>query len=279
MKKRLQTFAHYLIKNIEKPEMQILPGQLAFYFVLMLIPLLALLGSIINIIHIPRSIIDSSFSIHLPSAVNSLILQISTEDHVSIQVIIFLVSSLILSSNGTDSMIIASNHIYKIKPKSYIKRRIKALIMMLSLIITLIFMVIVLLFGDKIIHLISTFDNGQKIYDIIYIVYAFLKYPFSFILIYVSIKILYIMAPDKKIKSKHVTYGAMFTGITWIIATRIYSVYVEKFAHYDSFYGSLSNIIVLLLWIYILAYVFVLGMSLNVTRYNLDTNKEKSTNL
>ena len=276
MKKRFKTFIHCLIKNIKKPEMQILPGQLAFYFVLMLIPLVALLGSVINIIHIPRSIIEDSFSIHLPSAVSSIILQISTEDHVSISVIIFLISSLILSSNGTDSMIIASDQIYKIKPKSYIKRRIKAIIMLISLIITLIFMVVVLVFGDKIIHLISTFDHGQKIYDLIYLIYAFLRYPFSFILIYVSIKVLYIMAPDKKIKSNQVTYGTFFTSITWIIATRIYSIYVEKFAHYDTFYGSLSNIIVLLLWIYILAYVFVLGMTLNATGYDLDTKKENS---
>lgn len=278
MKKRFTTFIRHLIKNIQKPEMRILPGQLAFYFVLTLIPLAALLGSIISITNIPIGVLEAGFAKHLPAAVNSILLQISTENNVSINLIVFFVSSLILASNGTHSMIIASNHIYKIPDKSYLNRRIKSLFMMLNLIILLIFIVIFLVFGDKIVNLICSFDTGEKIYGIFNTIYQILKYPLSLLLIYISIKILYTMAPDTNIKSKQVTYGAAFTSVTWVIATRVYSIYIDKFSHYNSFYGSISNLIVLLLWIYILAYVFVLGMTLNATRYNLDTSKEKIPN-
>ena len=48
-----------------------------------------------------------------------------------------------------------------------------------------------------------------------------------------------------------------------MIATEIYSIYVDVFARYNIFYGSLSNILILLLWVYILAYIFMLGMALN----------------
>ena len=48
-----------------------------------------------------------------------------------------------------------------------------------------------------------------------------------------------------------------------MIATQIYSFWVANIANYDIFYGSISNIIILLIWVYILAYIFANGMMLN----------------
>ena len=94
-------------------------------------------------------------------------------------------------------------------------------------------------------------------------IYYLLKYPLSFILILVNIKIIYTMAPNKEIKSKSVTTGALFTTITWIIITQIYSFWINNVVHYDIFYGSISNIIILLMWMYFLAYAFVIGLVMN----------------
>ena len=71
------------------------------------------------------------------------------------------------------------------------------------------------------------------------------------------------LAPDKKIRSKSATKGAIFTTISWVVSTEIFTFYVGTFAKYDVFYGNISNIIILLLWIYLLSYIFVLGMAFN----------------
>ena len=55
------------------------------------------------------------------------------------------------------------------------------------------------------------------------------------------------MAPDKQIPSVHVNRGAGFTTICWTVVTLIYSFYINNFSHYDLFYGSLANIIILML--------------------------------
>ena len=57
--------------------------------------------------------------------------------------------------------------------------------------------------------------------------------------------------------------GALFTTVTWMLITQIYSFWVANIAHYDIFYGSISNIIILLTWMYILAYLFVIGLVMN----------------
>ena len=70
---------------------------------------------------------------------------------------------------------------------------------------------------------------------------------------------------DKKIDSKSVVPGAMFTTIMWLVSSRIYVFYVDYFANYSVFYGAMSNILVLLIWVYILAYIFTLGLCFNST--------------
>ena len=77
---------------------------------------------------------------------------------------------------------------------------------------------------------------------------------------------------NKEIPSNTTNKGALFTTICWILATEIFAFYVETFAKYDVFYGSISNILVLLLWIYLLSYIYVLGMVINASDYNGELN-------
>ena len=60
----------------------------------------------------------------------------------------------------------------------------------------------------------------------------------------------------------------MFTTISWTISTAIFSYYVSHFSHYDIFYGSLSSVVVLMIWIYFISYILVIGISINVKEYH-----------
>ena len=269
MKSRIRALYRRLLKNIKKPEMLILPGQLSFFFLLTLIPLAALFISILSSLNISSNFLEDL--VNVPIALEGVIDTLSNTSRANVNAIIFFVSALFLASNGTHSMIIASNKLYNIKDRDYIKRKIKSIIMLLVLIGLLLFIMIVPVFGDMIIKLIRDI-TGDTIGNFVRIAYNILKYPISLILVFYAIKLLYIMAPDVKIKPKEVTYGALFTSSSWIMVTQIYSLYVEHFSNYSNFYGSLSNLLVLMWWIYILSYIFVLGIGLNVTKYQL--NKE-----
>ena len=102
-----------------------------------------------------------------------------------------------------------------------------------------------------------------------------LKWPIAFILIFWLLKIIYTISPDKKISSKYMNNGALFTTIGWIITTAIYSYYVSNLANYTLFYGSISGIIAMMIWIYILSYIFVMGIAINTDDYNAYKNVHK----
>ena len=76
------------------------------------------------------------------------------------------------------------------------------------------------------------------------------------------------MAPDRRIASKYVNHGAAFTTIGWLLITAIYSYYANNVANYNLFYGGLSGIIILMMWVYMIAYIFVIGIAINTSTYH-----------
>ena len=146
---------------------------------------------------------------------------------------------------------LSSNEIYKIKQGSYLSRRIKAIFMIIILEIVIVFLILVPIYGDTIFTVLRTTDLNQDSVEFFYSLFNLIKYPLIILVLYINIKLIYIIAPDEKIPSKSTTKGAIFTTLGWILATEIYAFYVETFIRYDIFYGSVSNILILLLWFYI----------------------------
>lgn len=261
-----------LFKIIRRDEMRILPGQLAFFIVFSLIVIFTLIGLICSsyITNELVMLVEDS----LPSAVASIFKSAIETNNEEFNIIIFVICALYIASNGCSAMIITSNALYHIKNDNIVKQQIKAIIMTIILITLILFTVLIPAFGEFIINLIQEHYPGRVI-NTIEIIFSYLKIPLSFILIYFGIKVLYTIAPDKNIPSKYTTYGALFTTIGWIISTKVYSVYINNINTYNIYYGSLANIVIFLFWVYILAYIFTLGIALNNERY-LDSQEVSS---
>lgn len=262
-----KTFMKRVLEIIKKPEMRILPGQLAFFLLLSIIPLFAIIAVVAAKFSLSIESLIQVINQNLPKEVADFIIQIIGGKSISMNIVIFCVSGFILASNGPHSMIISSNILYKVKDKDFLTRRIKAILMTIILVILFLFVLAVPAFGDKIVNIIVSLIASDKIGKAISIGYNILKYPTSILIIFFFIKLLYTMAPDTTIKSKDTTTGAFVTTIGWIISTEVYSFYVSSFAKYNLLYGSVANLIILFLWIYLLSYIFVLGMALNASSH------------
>ena len=272
MKNKIKIFYKTLYEIVNRPEMEVLPGHLAFYFMMMLIPLLTLLGSILTNFELVSTSISQVIYGHLPSSISDIVISVSRQDVSNLSLWIILVPTLILASNGTYSMIITSNSVYKVRPKynvilAYIKDRTKAFIMLVVLIFIFLFLILVPTLGNVIFKIIGNIVTNENIVNnTYYIIFKILKYPVTFLFVFLSIKVLYVMAPDTKIKMKDTNIGAFFTSLTWIIVTLGYSYYIQYFSSYETFYGGLSSLLFLMLWIYLLSYMFVLGIALNASK-------------
>ena len=254
-----------IFKILMKPEMRILPGQLAFFLVLTIIPLVALIATFAAALSISTETIRLAISESVPKEVAGIINSIMAGNGINFNIIIFYISAFILASNGTYSMVNTSNEIYKVEPKNILFRRGKAILMTFILMGLFIFLLLVPVFGTNLFEIIKNATGNSTVVRVIQEMLKILKYPLILVILFINIKLMYIIAPDREIPSKSTNKGALFTTIGWVLATEIFAFYIDKFARYDIFYGSISNILVLLLWVYLLSYIFVLGMVINAS--------------
>ena len=88
---------------------------------------------------------------------------------------------------------------------------------------------------------------------------------------------LYRFAPSREnARWEWITPGSLFTAVTWLLLTLAFGFYVTSITDYDATYGSLGAIIALLTWMYLSAYVFVIGAELN-SEIEHQTAKDSTT--
>ena len=71
---------------------------------------------------------------------------------------------------------------------------------------------------------------------------------------------LYRFGPDRHPRQlRYVWPGAVLASLLWIVAGAVFSIYVQNWGNYSATFGSVSAAVVLLLWMYNSAQIFVLG--------------------
>lgn len=278
MFEKLKVFFKNLIDIMKRKEMLILPGHLAFYFVLSVVPIITIIFFVTTSFNLSLSVITNFIEVNFSKEVLNVIYPILDNTGFTIGNIVFLCIAFFLASNGFDSIIIASNAIFNLNNSRYIKRRIKAMIMTLLMVLLFTFILIVPLFGETILGILINFTKEDNLLiNAFNVLYPVLNIPLTFLVVFIFIKIVYTIAPDDVIPSKYVNKGTIFTTICWILITVIYSYYIRNFAHFNTYYGGLSSIVILMMWFYFMAYVFVVGLAFN--HINVEERIEKTNTM
>ncbi len=266
--KKIKEFIKTLVDIIMLPQMMHLPGSLAFFIILSIFPILMLIGIVASYFSVSIEGITSTMSAALPSGVEKLLLPYIQAGTFPRNILISTIFAFILASNGTHALILASNSLYDIKNSSYLRRRIKALFLILLLIVLFIFMISFLTYGNQLFTYILKAVSYGPVNEVLYYFFALIKWPIAMFVIYLAIKLIYVLSPDGKIYSSTTSTGALFSTIGFTVATAIFSFYVNNFSTYDIYYGSIATIVTLMIWIYILSFILVIGIAINVRNYN-----------
>lgn len=279
MKKRLKKFWKNLVNILSKKELSILPGQLAFFFVLSVIPILMLIFLTANWLNLSYDIITDfvreSFSRDIANVITPLI----TGRTFDFKFIIFIIIAFFIATNGAHSVIITSNTVFNIPNSKALPRRIKSIILTIIMITLMIFILLVPVFGQSLLNLADFFGVENQVLQIFHAILPYIKWPISMFIIFFFIKVIYTIAPDAQIPSKYVNRGAIFTTVFWVISSFVYSYYISNIARYDLFYGSLSSLIILMLWFYLMAYIFVVGLAINYRKVEIHIERTNSIKL
>lgn len=256
---KLKSSIKKIIKILGKPEMAILPGQLAFFLILSLVPIITLIGYGSFLFGLSNDFIIDAVKNNFSETIANLIIPSINGDALDFKLVTMFLVMFYIASNGASSIIVTSNEIYDVKQTNWFKRRIKAILLTLIIVTLYLFILLVPVFGNHIITAIDYFNLKSILTSFLEI----LQGPISWVIIFIFIKIIYMIAPDHRVHSSTVNTGALFTTVFWVIITEIYGYYISNLAKYDVFYAGLSNIAILMLWVYFLSFIFVIGLSIN----------------
>ena len=91
-----------------------------------------------------------------------------------------------------------------------------------------------------------------------------MKWIILFGMVVFGLSLLYRFAPSRrKAKWRWVSPGALVAAILWMIGTIGFSVYVQNFGSYNETYGTLGGVIILLTWLWLSAFIVLLGAEFN----------------
>jgi len=253
----MMAFARSLFAQFKKKEIQSISEILAFNFMMALIPMLIIFFQILAFLSIETSMLDDIIAGFLPAEVYDFMsdfletASIDLSNH-PILLVVTAITLLLTISKGVNGIFKAFLITYDetLDVPAY-KHRIAAI---LTFILLLTVASVSTLFITTSHVLFSTLPPA--ILNVVEImIMILLCFTFFFLL--------FKLAPNKKKSVKQLLPGVLVTTVGFILMTTIFTFYVDRLANFHLIYGTLSIIIILLTWLFLLGWMINIGIQVN----------------
>jgi membrane protein len=246
-----------------------LSAQLAYYFLLSLFPFLIFALALLSYLGITSKDVLEMIQNYAPPDSFNLIKKnlenILDQQHGGLLSfgIIFTVWT---ASNAINAMIKALNRAYNVEEtRNFIIARGIAVLLTLAMVVVIIVALTLAVFGRVIGNFILThFGIEESFHPMLFL----LRWLISFLIIVFVLTCLYYFAPNKKVYLKDVLTGAVIAAVGWQVISLGFSYYVGNFGHYETTYGSLGGVIILMVWFYLTALIIILGGEINAVNWH-----------
>ncbi|WP_158801984.1 MULTISPECIES: YihY/virulence factor BrkB family protein [unclassified Acidisoma] len=167
---------------------------------------------------------------------------------------------LLISASGVFGELQSSlNAIWKADPSaehSTVTRLVKARAQSLGLVASLGFLLLVSLAISA--ALTAAWNRVNQVVPGVSFLLRFINIGISFAITAVLFAAVYKVLPDKKLEWRDVIIGSLFTAVLYVIGKTGIALYIGS-SHVASSYGAASALVILLLWVYYSAQIFLLG--------------------
>lgn len=261
------------LSRIKDDHVSAFAAQSSFFLVLSIFPLLLLILNTIKFTPVTKSFLLRVATDIFPGALDPLIVNIIDEMYsVSSGTIISITAILAIwsASKGILALIRGLNFIYHIKERrNYFVIRFIASIYTVILVAGIALSLVLLVFGNILLKVLES--SAPFVYEILLFLTTS-KYIYMPIVLTLLFVLVYKIVPYEKLAFSDLFPGAVFSSLGWLVFSWGFSIYVDKFANNSYMYGSLTTVVLLMLWIYFGIYIVFLGAEINI--YLLDKCKQ-----
>ena len=258
------------IQRFQDPYYQGFAAQMAFFYLLSIVPLIIVFSQLLDVFSISTELIEELLKQYAGGVIGD---SVSgwLEGSGSVTTNIVLIATVLWSSSRAQfAMTRITNYTLtagRSTGKGYFQERFRSIVTILITIFSLAFALIVIVFGEKILYVVL---NGLEVmlnvkYEVDN-VWMGLRWIFAFALYFLMVTLNYYIIPTERGRIREVLPGSIFASAGMLIVTLIYSKYTNyalSAGNYNILYGSLASIVALLFWFYFIAWVQCLGVLFN----------------
>lgn len=253
-------------------------AQAAYFFVLSLIPIILLLLTMVQFTPVTRQDVVKAVTQVFPRTVEGLISSIVNQVYqqsgsvIPITILVALWSA----GKGVLSMSSGLNLIYdNTETRNYFYLRIRASFYTVIFVLAIVLSLTLSVFGNSISILVyKHVPVLTTVMDFIIRIRTLL----TLVVLTLFWALVYKYLPNRtnlsKTTMKQQLPGAVFTSFGWLLISFVFSIYLNIFTGFSSMYGSLTTIILIMLWLYVCMYVILLGGELNAFLEDLDNKRQ-----
>lgn len=244
-------------------------AQSAYFFVLCMIPIILLMLTMVQYTPVTKADVMTAVIQVFPSSIDSMITSIVNQVYnqstgiIPVTIIVALWSA----GKGVLAMTSGLNCIYSCKEtRNYIVLRIRASVYTVLFIVVIILLLVLSVFGNTLnLFVAEHIPFLRRAADWLIMSRTFIT---PTVLVIFSLMI-YKFLPNRqdspfRNRFRDQLPGAMFTAVGWMAISWVFSVYLDIFKGFSSMYGSLTTIVLVMLWMYFCMYCILLGAQLNV---------------
>ncbi len=253
-------------QQVGKDNVQIVSAGVAFYFFLSLFPAIAAFLSLYGLIISPEKAAEQVGRLQplLPAESYQLIanfadtLTTSTSPSLGWGVALSILLGVFSANKGTNALFIGLNIAYnQSDSRSFIRRNLLTLGVTLGTIIA----------GSLLLALVAVIPAVLKALPLPVMTETILnvfRWPLIVIIAFGVLTFFYKVAPRRTSPQWFwVTPGSIVAMLLWLLGSAGFAWYIDSFGNMSKTYGSLSAIVVLMLWFFITAYAILLGAEIN----------------
>lgn len=253
-----------LISRYKRHDISAYAALMAFFLTLSFFPSLIILFAILGQLSLDTNLIISAIELFFPPEVHELVMgyirqNIILRDYSILSLSI--IGTLWASSRGIRALMLSLNMAYEVKEtRNYLVVKLIDVFYTILILIGIVFLLTLPNIGREFLIYVNEYiEINQNIIELINLFKLF-ALPISIVLI---ITTLYMFLPNKKQSFKKVLPGTILTVLGWTILSYLFSLFVKYIANFSVIYGSLSTIIILMLWLYFSSIILILGGELN----------------
>jgi len=261
-------------KEVKADQVPLLSAGVAFYALLALFPAAIAGISIYGLVADPTTVRDQianltkMLSPQTASLVGEQLKQVTSGagGALGFATVVGILTALWSASSGMKALVTGVNLAYdETETRKFVKLR------GLALLLTLGAMVLV---GIALATIVGYPPIADTLPTVLRWLVAILRFVILGGLLVVGLAVLYRYAPDRdQPKWSWVSWGSGIAALLWVLATVGFAVYANFFGNYNKTYGALAGVIILMFWLFLTAFVVLVGAELN-TEMELQTAKD-----